>query len=85
MRRRDGNPLPTVFIELKRTLLVTGLQAIRSGRIQICRKCTSSLSDALYSLWLIPVPALMRCTSPTRITELVPCCLCAPTRLRAHT
>ena len=32
MRRHDGNPLPTVFIELKRTLLVTGLQAIRFGK-----------------------------------------------------
>jgi hypothetical protein len=26
----------------------------------------------LNSLWLIPVPALMRCTSPGRITALVP-------------
>jgi hypothetical protein len=32
MRRDDGNPLPAVFIELKRTLLVTGLQAILVGK-----------------------------------------------------
>src|ERR671910_512331 len=32
MRRDDGNPLSTVFIKLKRTLLVTGLQAILVGK-----------------------------------------------------
>ena len=40
--------------------------------IQICKKCTGSFCEALYSLWLIPVPALIRWTSPTRMTELVP-------------
>ena len=29
-------------------------------------------SEALYSLWVTPVPALMRCTSPGRITEWLP-------------
>ena len=43
-----------------------------AGRIQICRKCTGSSSDGLNSLCVTPVPALMRCTSPGRITEPVP-------------
>ncbi|MNU02325.1 hypothetical protein D3C72_2459940 [compost metagenome] len=34
------------------------------GKIQICRKCTGSVAEWLNSLWLTPLPALMRCTSP---------------------
>jgi hypothetical protein len=30
--------------------------------------------EALNSLWRTPVPALMRCTSPGRITEPLPIC-----------
>jgi hypothetical protein len=32
MRRDDVNPLPTVFFEIKRTLLVAELQAVRVGK-----------------------------------------------------
>ena len=35
-----------------------------AGSIQICRKCTRSVGEALNSLCRTPVPALMRCTSP---------------------
>src|SRR5437868_4918607 len=44
----------------------------RSGTIQICRKCTGSVSEALNSLCATPLPALMRCTSPGRITPPPP-------------
>ena len=40
--------------------------------IQICRKCTGSVFEALNSLCRTPLPALMRWTSPGRITELEP-------------
>ncbi|MNY64487.1 hypothetical protein D3C86_2016110 [compost metagenome] len=45
---------------------------MRFGTSQICRKCTGSSREALYSLWRTPVPALIICTSPGRITEPVP-------------
>ena len=57
----------------ERLLLVARRRArLRSGMIQICRKCTGSVFEALNSLWRMPVPADMRCTSPGRITEPVP-------------
>jgi len=49
-----------------------GAMPLRSGRIQICRKWTSSVSEALCSLCVMPVPALMRCTSPGRIKDPLP-------------
>ena len=43
-----------------------------SGRIQIWSRCTRSVGEGLDSLWRTPVPALMRWTSPGRMTEPVP-------------
>ena len=40
--------------------------------IQICRKRTGALLEALNSLWRMPLPALIICTSPGRMTEPVP-------------
>ena len=51
---------------------VQRMSAGTCGSIQICRKCTGSLSEALNSLCITPVPALMRCTSPGRMTEPLP-------------
>ena len=39
-----------------------------AGSIQICRKCVVSFGAWLNSLCITPRPALMRCTSPGRIT-----------------
>ena len=39
---------------------------------QICSRWTGSLGEALYSLWVTPVPAVMRCTSPAVIWASVP-------------
>ena len=43
-----------------------------AGWIQIWRKCTASVFEALTSLCRTPVPALIRWTSPGLITEPVP-------------
>src|SRR5580698_8737801 len=43
-----------------------------SGRIQICKKCSGSADVGLNSLCWMPVPALIRCTSPAGITLRVP-------------
>ena len=51
--------------------------------IQIWRKWTGSVFEALNSLCRTPVPALMRWTSPGRMTEPVPIeslCSSAPSR-----
>ena len=43
-----------------------------SGTTQICRKCTGSVFEALYSLCVTPVPARMNWISPGRITPPPP-------------
>ena len=42
---------------------------LSAGAIQICRKCTGSLREWLYSLWATPVPALINWMSPGTIPE----------------
>ena len=47
--------------------LIARLEPVMLGCSLICRKCTASAADGLNSLCCIPLPALMRCTSPGRI------------------
>ena len=66
-------------------LLVARREPRRSGRIQICRKCTGASREALYSLCVTPVPArhalhARRAGSPSRC----PGCPCARARPRAR-
>jgi len=44
---------------LKCLVVYEGFNPSALGSIQICRKCTQSLSDPLNSEWKIPVPALV--------------------------
>ena len=37
--------------------------SVTAGMIQIWRKCVGSVADALYSLWMTPLPADIACTS----------------------
>ena len=60
------------------------------GSIQICRKCVVSFGAWLNSLCWTPLPALIRCTSPGRITPVAlparrcRCCRDARARPRAR-
>src|SRR5216683_1022892 len=60
-----------------------GFSPRRLGMIQICKKCSGSKGDELNSLCMMPVPAVIRCTSPAGMTLLVPRlsrCSTAPSR-----
>ena len=43
-----------------------------AGLIHICSKRSGLSRDALYSLWAMPLPAVMRCTSPAVICSVWP-------------
>ena len=71
--RRDEPEHAALVGVAERFLLVAGLDRPFLGvTSQICRKCTPSVFDALSSLCITPVPALIRWTSPGRITAPVP-------------
>src|SRR5713101_611695 len=60
-----------------------GFSPRRLGMIQICKKCNGAEGDGLNSLCVMPVPAVIRCTSPAGMTLLVPRlsrCSTAPSR-----
>src|SRR5689334_20794454 len=56
----------------KRRCSELGSRLFWPGIIHIWRKWTGSTREALNSLCEMPVPALMRCASPGRISEPIP-------------